>query len=179
MREKFFQILRATALVSSASIILFTALILIFYKSPLNSLPMSFAWIFFVGFPIWAMLYYKLKVNQRVLQFQEGLVLGALVSFAMFLAFALTIALGYAINENILLSYKNEWLKELTENKEIWLKRLKTPQDYQKLLESYRNLTIGEYLLREFGAKSIILLLVSLVGATAFRSGDIKKKKAK
>jgi hypothetical protein len=179
MRAKFFQTLRATALVSSGSIILFTALILIFYKSPLNSLPMGFAWVFFVGFPAWAMLYYKLKVNQGILQFQEGLVLGALVSFAMFVAFALTIVVGYAISENILLSYKNEWLKELTENKETWLKRLKTPQDYQKLLEGYQKLTITEYLLRDFGAKSIILLLVSLVGATAFRSGDTKKKKSK
>ncbi len=179
MKAKFFQTLRATALVSSTSIILYTALILIFYKSPLNSLPMGFVYIFFIGFPTWAMLYYKLKINQGFLQFQEGLVIGALVSLAMFVGLASTIAIGYVINENILLSYKNEWIKELTENKETWLERLKTPQDYQKLLESYQNLTIGEYLLKEFGAKSIILLLVSFVGATAFRSGNIKKKKAK
>ncbi|MDW8296130.1 MAG: hypothetical protein RMJ97_04520 [Raineya sp.] len=179
MRERFFKTLRIFALVSGGSIALFTALVLIFYKSPLNSLPMGFSWIFFIAFPAWAMLYYKLKVNGGFLQFQEGLVMGALVSFAMFIAFASAIAIGYAISENILLSYKNEWLKELTENKEIWLKRLKTAQDFEKLYKSYQYLTIGEYLFREFGAKSIILLLVSVVGATAFRSGDSKKKKAK
>lgn len=140
---------------------------------------MGFSWIFFVGFPIWAMLYYKLKVNQGILPFQEGLVIGAIVSFTMFLAFALTIMIACTINKQIFLNYKNEWVKELTENKALWLKRVNTETDYQKLLQGYQKLTLTEYLLKEFGAKSIILLLVSLVGATAFRSSERDKKSQK
>jgi hypothetical protein len=183
MKQLFFKTLIATALVSSATIGVFITLILVFYKNPLNSIPKGFDWLFFIGMPVWAMLYYKLKVNNRTLVFQEGLVMGALVSFAMMLTLASTIAIACSLNENIFNNYIKDWLTELTTNKEVWLKRLQTPQDYEKLLNSYKNLTLGQYLFKELAGKMVLLLLVSVVGATAFRgkpaetTSKVRKKK--
>jgi len=183
MRQLFFKTLIATAFVSCATIGVFITLILVFYKNPLNSIPKGFDWLFFIGMPVWAMLYYKLKVNNRTLVFQEGLVMGALVSFAMMLTLASTIAIACSLNENIFNNYIKDWLTELTTNKEVWLKRLQTPQDYEKLLNSYKNLTLGQYLFKELAGKMVLLLLVSVVGATAFRGkpaetiSKVKKKK--
>jgi len=183
MRQLFFKTLIATAFVSCTAIGVFITLILIFYKNPLNSVPKGFDWLFFIGIPVWAMLYYKLKVNNRTLMFQEGLVMGALVSFAMMLTLALVLAIACSLNENILKNYTNDWVTELTANKEVWLKRLQTPKDYEKLLNSYQNLTLGQYLFKELAGKMVLLLLVSVVGATAFRgkpaetTQKVKKKK--
>lgn len=169
MKQVFFRTLIATALVSSAAIGVFITLVLVFYKNPLNSVPKGFDWLFFIGMPVWAMLYYKLKVNNRTLIFQEGLVIGALVSFAMIFTFAAAIAIACSVNENILNIYIKDWLTDLVNNKELWLKRLQTTQDYEKLLSSYQNLTLGQYLFKELAGKMVLLLLVSVVGATAFR----------
>jgi len=169
MKKLFFRTLAATALVSSASIGVFMALIFIFYKNPLNSVPKGFDWLFFIGMPVWAMLYYKLKVNNRTLLFQEGLVIGAMVSFSMIFTFASAIAIACTLNENILNNYIQDWLKDLQNNKELWQKRLQTPQDYDNLLSSYRNLSLGQYLFKELASKMALLLLISVVGATAFR----------
>ncbi|GAB4123420.1 MAG: hypothetical protein OHK0045_16270 [Raineya sp.] len=183
MRKLFFKTLIATALVSSAAIGVFITLILIFYSNPLNSIPKGFDWLFFIGMPVWAMLYYKLKVNNRSLMFQEALVMGALVSFAMMLTMALAITIACTINENILNAYSKDWVNDLVSNKETWQKRLQSKQDYEKLLNSYRNLTLGQYLFKELAGKMILLLLVSVVGATAFRGepkpSDTKQKKKK
>lgn len=183
MKQLFFRTLTATALVSSAAIGIFITLILIFYKNPLNSVPKGFDWLFFIGMPIWAMLYYKLKVNNRTLIFQEGLVLGALVSFAMMLTFASVIAISCTLNEDILNNYIKDWVIDLTTNKELWQKRLQTTKDYENMLSSYQNLTLGQYLFKELAGKMVLLLLVSIVGATAFRgepaiTQKTKKKKA-
>lgn len=181
MKQIFFKTLIATALVSSASIGIFTILVFVFYKNPLNSVPKGFDWLFFVAMPVWAMLYYKLKVNNRTLIFQEGLVMGALVSFAMLLTFASIIAIACTIDEAILNNYSKDWITELLNNKELWQKRLQTPQDYENLLKSYQNLTLGQYLFKELAGKMTLLLLVSVVGATAFRGkppiGSASKKK--
>jgi len=169
MKQTFFRTLIATALVSSFSIGLFTTLIMIFYKSPLYSVPKDFDWIFALGFPIWAMLYYKLKVNNKILDFQEGLVLGAMVGFAMFVASALVIVIANLINEQVLQSYTQDWIKDLTTNKKMWVARLKTENDYNALVDSYKNITMSQYLFREFGFKMMLLFFVSVVGATALR----------
>ncbi|MFN3316192.1 MAG: hypothetical protein ACK40K_05220 [Raineya sp.] len=184
MKQIFFRTLIATALVSSAAIGVFIILVLIFYKNPLNSVPKGFDWLFFIGMPVWAMLYYKLKVNNRTLVFQEGLVMGALVSFAMMLTFASTIAVACTINENILNNYIKDWVADLTNNQELWKKRLQTTQEYEKLLNAYKNLTLGQYLFKELAGKMVLLLLVSIVGATAFRGepkaiNEQKSKKKK
>jgi|JI8StandDraft_2_1071088.scaffolds.fasta_scaffold01366_3 hypothetical protein len=169
MKQSFFKTLIATALVSSFSIGLFLILTMSLYKNPLNSVPKGFDWLFFLGFPIWAMLYYKLKVNNKTLIFQEGIVLGALVSFSMLITLNLVILIAYSINHGILDIYIKDWLAELTTNKNIWVTRLKTEQDYQNLVQSYKNLQIGQYLFKESAAKMMLLFLVSIVGATAFR----------
>jgi hypothetical protein len=179
MKRIFFKTLIATASVSSFSIALFTTLVMIFYKSPLYSVPKDFDWLFFVGFPVWAMLYYKLKVNQKKLDFQEGLVMGALVSFAMFVSLALVIWIATLVNEQIMINYSQDWIKDLTDNKTMWLSRVKTEQDYNNMLLAYQKITIGQYLFREFGLKTIILLFVSWVGATAFRGEPQPIKKSK
>lgn len=178
MKQLFFRTLIATALVSSAAIGIFITLVLIFYNNPLNSVPKGFDWLFFIGMPVWAMLYYKLKVNNRTLIFQEGLVIGALVSFAMMLTLAAIIGISCKLNENILNNYAKEWVADLTTNKELWQKRLQTAEDYEKLLNSYQNLTLGQYSFKELAGKMILLLLVSVVGATAFRSEPSTIQKA-
>ncbi|NJP03971.1 hypothetical protein HC823_01770, partial [Candidatus Gracilibacteria bacterium] len=125
--------------------------------------------------PIWAMLYYKLKVNNQTLAFQEGLVLGALVNFAMIAILLIIVGTACLLNENILQNYIRDWLSELATNKKIWLERLKTQEDYQRLLDSYKNLSIGQYLFKEFAGKMMLLLFVSVVAATALR-GEPKAK---
>lgn len=169
MKQIFFKTLIATALVSSAAIGVFIILVLIFYKNPLNSVPKGFDWLFFIGMPVWAMLYYKLKVNNRTLIFQEGLVIGALVSFSMILTLAAVIAIACTLNEDILKLYAKDWITDLTTNKKSWLEKVKTETDYNNLLNAYKNLTLGQYLFKELGVKMILLLFVSVVGATAFR----------
>ncbi|KOY85220.1 hypothetical protein AD998_02790 [bacterium 336/3] len=181
MKQTFFRTLIATALVSSFSVALFLTLIMLFYKNPLNSVPKGFDWLFFLGFPVWAMLYYKLKVNNKTLIFQEGMVLGALVSFTMLLSLNLVVLITYGINHNILDIYIQDWITELITNKKLWIARLKTEKDYESLMNSYKSLTIGQYLFKESAAKMMLLFLVSVVGATAFRGEPkpITTKKAK
>ncbi|MCU0437919.1 MAG: hypothetical protein MUC49_08370 [Raineya sp.] len=163
MKQTFFKTLIATALVSSFSIALFLSLTMVFYKNPLNSVPKSFDWLFFLGFPIWAMLYYKLKVNNKTLIFQEGLVMGALVSFSMILTMFICIFISYSINQNILIEHRAFWVKKILD------KTVSIEQNKEKVLEIYQNLSIWQYLFQEIGFKMILLFLVSVVGATAFR----------
>lgn len=170
MKKVFFRTLLATALVSGLSIGIFTTLVMIFYKNPLNSMPIGFDFLFFLAFPIWAILYYKLKVNNRVLDFKDGLVLGAIVSFVMFAFFATSILLANALNPTIFEAYKEDWLKDLAQNKKLWLERVKTEEDYQNLIAFHKNSSVFSYLFRQLGIKTIILLFVSVVGATAFRA---------
>lgn len=184
MNTNFFRTLWATASVSSFSVGIFTVLVVVAYSNPLNSTPKGFDWLFFLAFPIWAILYYKFKVNQGDLDIREGLVMGALVSFSMFLTTAIIILVASFINENMMSFYIQDWLQDLRENKNHWVQKVKNPAEYEKMLVRYKEMTIGKYLFLEFGYKMMLLLFVSVIAATALRGKtqksipkNIKKKK--
>lgn len=147
----------------------FMVMLSLVYKNPLSSVPKGFDFILYLIVPIGAMLFFKFRVNDESLNFQEGIVMVSLVNFAMIIGFGLATAIIFNIFPDFLPVFVNEKLAEINANKPAQLTRFKTPQDFENYKINIKNTTIWQIIYQEAGFKLMIGFFTAIVSATGFR----------
>ena len=139
------------------------------YKNPLSSVPKGFDLILYLLIPIGALIFFKYKINDNSLNFQEGVVLVSLVNFAMIIGFGIAITVIFNIFPDFLTVFTNEKLAEINANKPAQLARFQTPQDFENYKTNIKNTTIWQIIYQEAGFKLMVGFFTAIVSATGFR----------
>lgn len=170
MKHPFFRTLKYGILLGCGVYTLFWILLVLIYDNPIDSTPKAMDVLLFIGISVGTTIYYKLRVAGGQLSFSEGLVMLTLTYYSLVVTQTLLLYMTLKLSPDLLDTVKQARLAALEAEKESWLKRLKTPNDFEILKQQVRMLTTAVILWQETGFRLLVGFIVSIVGATGLRS---------
>jgi hypothetical protein len=169
MTHPYFRTILQASGLGVAFNVFFLLLLFVFFKDPLNSTAKGLDFLLYIGLPVSAAIYYKMRVNGGLMSFSEGLVLMTLLNSALLLSTCVVISLAFSIFPEALDQHIAGLLADLQAKKAQILKKLPNEEAFEQLLESARNRSLGSILFEEIGLKLMITFFTAIVAATALR----------
>ena len=169
MTHPYFRTILQASGLGMAFNVVFLLLLFIFFKDPLNSTAKGFDFLFYIGLPVSAAIYYKMRINGGLLSFSESLVLMTLLNTALLLSTCIVVGLAFSIFPEALEQHIAGLLADLQAKKAQIIKKLPNEAAFEQLLEMAKNRSIGSILFEEIGLKLMITFFTAIVASTALR----------